>query len=65
MQWAAEDTDPKNIEIQLINDDLAEFNEDLIGVYIKDYEMANQARDEEVDLSNDGGGGGIGGGGRS
>ena len=64
LQWAADDTDPKNIEIQLINDDLAEFNEDLIVVlYLKDYEMENQARDEEVDLSNDGGGGGIGGGG--
>ena len=63
LQWAADDTDPKNIEIQLINDDLAEFNEDLIVVlYLKDYEMENQGRDEEVDLNTDNGGGGGGGG---
>ena len=64
LQWPAEDFEPRNIEIQLINDELAEFSEDLIVVlYIKDYEMEGDSRDEEVDLNTDDGGGGGGDGG--
>ena len=59
LQWAAEDLEPKSIEIQLINDELAEFSEDMIVVlYIKDYEMEGDSRDEEIDLNTDDGGGG-------
>jgi len=61
LTWAAGDERPKLIEIQLIDDDMAEFNEDLVIVLYNvqpNYEDFAQDEEETADTGDGSGGGG-------